>query len=100
MKEKVMDKEIIIEIHRNPGDGVSYNYSWQRAVIKSEKEIKVLALVNGSCEGTIYYADTPEEFYEIQDAVFAQKIFGSSAESVGRKIGNTWETKIFERRLN
>ncbi len=81
MKEKVLDKEIIIEVHRNPGDGVSYNYSWQRAVIKSEKEIKVLALVNGGCEGTIYYADTPEQFYEIQDAVFAQKIFYEDGDS-------------------
>ncbi len=40
-----------------------------------------MALVNGGCEGTIYYADTPEQFHEIQDAVFAQKIFYEDGDS-------------------
>ena len=68
------DREYTIEIAGEQAQ--SQNYRWIKAAeIKCEgKDLAVLATVEGSCCGTIIYANSPEAVYEIEDAIFQAHI--------------------------
>ncbi len=61
-----------------------YEYTWHRSVIECEgKEIATVATVEGWAEGDIYYADSPEDFRLVEDAVFGMKIYGEDGDTYG-----------------
>jgi hypothetical protein len=57
-------------------DASRYDYTWHRSSIECEgKEIAIVSMVERWAEGDIYYADSPESFLAIEDAVFDMKIY-------------------------
>ena len=55
------------------------DYTWHKSSIECEgKEIAVVSMVERWAEGDIYYADTPEDFLAVEDAVFDMKIYSAT----------------------
>jgi hypothetical protein len=69
-----------------PLDTISYDYTWHRASIGGDgKEIAVVSMVDRWAEGDIYYAQSPEDFRCVEDAVFDSKIYNDD--------GDTYDTQ-------
>jgi hypothetical protein len=69
-----------------PLDTISYDYTWHRASIGGDgKEIAVVSMVDRWAEGDIYYAQSPEDFRSVEDAVFDMKIYNDE--------GDTYDTQ-------
>jgi len=73
---EIQEKQIDIKITTTLKAEYEGHYTWKEAVISCDgKDINVIAIVEGSGDGTIYYTDTPKDFYEVEEAVFTQKEF-------------------------
>jgi hypothetical protein len=67
-------------------DTVRYDYTWHKSSIDCEgKEIAVVSTVERWAEGDIYYANGPEDFLSVEDAVFDMKIYSDE--------GDTYDTQ-------
>ena len=67
-------------------DTVRYDYTWHKSSIECEgKEIAVVSMVERWAEGDIYYANGPEDFLSVEDAVFDMKIYSED--------GDTYDTQ-------
>ena len=57
-------------------DTIRYDYTWHKSSIECEgKEIAVVSMIERWAEGDIYYANGPEDFLSVEDAVFDMKIY-------------------------
>ena len=67
-------------------DTIRYDYTWHKSSIECEgKEIAVVSMVERWAEGDIYYANGPEDFLSVEDAVFDMKIYNDD--------GDTYDTQ-------
>ena len=67
-------------------DTVRYDYTWHKSSIECEgKEIAIVSMVERWAEGDIYYANAPEDFLSVEDAVFDMKIYSED--------GDTYDTQ-------
>ena len=67
-------------------DTICYDYTWHKSSIECEgKEIAVVSMVERWAEGDIYYANRPEDFLSVEDAVFDMKIYNED--------GDTYDTQ-------
>ena len=63
-----------------------YDYTWHKSSIECEgKAIAVVSMVERWAEGDIYYANAPEDFLSVEDAVFDMKIYNDD--------GDTYDTQ-------
>lgn len=78
---KVKNKTYVVNISTT-GNKYSGYYEWERSTISCKgKDIKTLALIASPSNGCVYYTETPTDFYEIQDAVFAQREYYSDGDT-------------------
>jgi hypothetical protein len=67
-------------------DSIRYGYTWHQSSMECEgKEIAVVSTIEGWAEGDIYYANGPEDFLSVEDAVFDMKIYNDD--------GDTYDTQ-------
>lgn len=79
-------KERWVEVRMTSRDTVRYDYAWHKSSIECEgKEIAVVSMVERWAEGDIYYANGPEDFLSVEDAVFDMKIYSDE--------GDTYDTQ-------
>jgi hypothetical protein len=79
-------KERWVPVRVTSHDTNQYDYTWHKSSIECEgKEIAVVSMVERWAEGDIYYADTPENFFSVEDAVFDMKIYNDD--------GDTYDTQ-------
>ena len=63
-----------------------YDYTWHKSSIECEgKEIAIVSMVERWAEGDVYYANGPEDFISVEDAVFDMKIYSED--------GDTYDTQ-------
>lgn len=80
------DYELRVVTTSNSNNNYSGHYTWRRSIIICEgKDIKSLAVVYGAGDGTVYYSESPDKFYNLSDAVFAQKEYSED--------GNDWASQ-------
>ncbi len=67
-------------------DMARYDYIWHKSSIECEgKDIAIVSMVERWAEGDIYYANAPEDFLSVEDAVFDMKIYSED--------GDTYDTQ-------
>lgn len=65
-----------VPVRVTSGNAIRYDYTWHTSSIECEgKEITVVSMIEGWAEGDIYYANGPEDFLFVDDAVFDMKIY-------------------------
>ena len=79
-------KERWVPVRVTSLDTNRYDYTWHKSSIECEgKEIAVVSMVERWAEGDIYYANSPEDFLSVEDAVFDMKIYSDE--------GDTYDTQ-------
>ncbi len=79
-------EERLIYVRVTSHDTSRYDYTWHKSTIECEgKEIRVVSIIEGLAEGDIYYANGPEDFFAVDDAVFDMKIYHDE--------GDTYDTQ-------
>jgi hypothetical protein len=75
-----------VQVRVTSHDTNRFDYAWYRSSIECEgKEIAVVSMIEGWAEGDIYYANGPEDFLSVDDAVFDLKIYNDD--------GDTYDTQ-------
>ena len=63
-----------------------YDCTWHKSFIECEgKVIAVVTMAERWAEGSIYYAESPEDFRTVEDAVFDMKVYADD--------GDTYDTQ-------
>ncbi len=77
----VTGETVVIKVEH--GEEFEGNYSWANAEI-SGVDVPVLALMIGSCEGTIFYTNTPNDIDGIQASIFNSHIYSDDSDDDSR----------------
>ncbi len=75
-------KERWVPVRVTSHDTVHHDYTWHKSSIEYQgKEIAVVSMVERWAEGDIYYANGPENFLSVEDAVFDMKIYSEDSDT-------------------
>lgn len=62
--------------------------TWFKAEIDSDTDIKAVAVAQDYCDGYVFYADTPEDFYGVSDVVFDNRVYSED--------GDQWDSQKYD----